>query len=216
MHILSQVLFAGVLGVAVFYFTRNVMRIRRNIFLGREWQSQGTNAMRWKNMFRVALGQSKMVTRPVAGFFHILIYAGFILINIEVLEIMIDGLFGTHRVLSFMGPLYDIAIGFFEILALLVFVACVVFLARRYLLKLNRFTHNDLTGFANRDAATILCVEIILMTALLFMNAADQRLQLLGNEHYKASGMFPVSQYLVSLYGSAGESTLVLAERSMW
>src|SRR5437867_426122 len=106
MLFLPQIIFALVLGVAVYYFTRNILRIRRNIFLGREWEVQGTAGMRWRNMFRVALGQSKMVTKPVAGFFHILIYAGFILINIEVLEIIIDGLFGTHRILSFLGPLY--------------------------------------------------------------------------------------------------------------
>jgi len=139
MHYLSQLIFVGILGVAVFYFVRNIKRIRRNIFLGRNWEVQGTPAQRLKNMMRVALGQSKMVTKPVAGFFHILIYAGFILINIEVMEIMLDGLLGKHRILSFLGPVYDIAIGFFEILAFLVLLACVVFLFRRYVLKLDCF-----------------------------------------------------------------------------
>lgn len=216
MHILSQVLFAGVLGVAVFYFTRNIQRIRRNIFLGRDWEVQGTSDMRWKNMFRVALGQSKMVRKPIAGILHIVVYAGFILINIEVLEIMIDGLFGTHRVLSFFGPLYNLAIGFFEILAFLVLAACAIFLVRRYILKLGRFNHTDLKGFANRDAAIILTTEIVLMSALLFMNAADQRLQALGSEHYHQAGSFPVSQYLVSFYGDASENALMIAERGMW
>ncbi len=216
MHLVQQLLFIGVLAIAVFYFVRNVTRIRRNILLGRDWEMQGTEAMRWKNMFRVALGQSKMVTRPVAGFFHIIVYAGFILINIEVLEIMIDGLFGTHRVFHFLGPLYNVAIGFFEILAFLVLSSCVVFLIRRYILRLGRFTHPDLKGFANRDAATILSIEIILMSALLFMNAADQKLQGLSNTHYLAAGSFPISQYLTAFYGSASENTLVLAERFMW
>ncbi len=216
MHILSQVLFAGVLGVAVFYFTRNIQRIRRNIFLGRDWEVQGTADMRWKNMFRVALGQSKMVRKPIAGILHIIVYAGFILINIEVLEIMIDGLFGTHRVLSFFGPLYNLAIGFFEILAFLVLAACAIFLVRRYILKIGRFNHIDLKGFANRDAAIILTTEIVLMSALLIMNAADQRLQALGSEHYHQAGSFPVSQYLVSLYGDASENALMIAERGMW
>lgn len=216
MHILSQVLFAGVLGVAVFYFTRNIQRIRRNIFLGRDWDVQGTSDMRWKNMFRVALGQSKMVRKPIAGILHIIVYAGFILINIEVLEIMIDGLFGTHRVLSFFGPLYNLAIGFFEILAFMVLAACAIFLVRRYILKLGRFNHIDLKGFANRDAAIILSTEIVLMSALLFMNAADQRLQALGSEHYHQAGSFPVSQYLVSFYGDASENALMIAERGMW
>jgi heterodisulfide reductase subunit C len=216
MHYLSQVLFAGVLGIAVFYFVRNIKRIRRNILLGREWELQGTPAMRWTNMFRVALGQSKMVVRPVPGILHILVYGGFVLINIEVMEIMIDGLFGTHRVLAFMGGIYNIAIGFFEILALLVLVSCVIFLIRRYILKLGRFNHKDLEGFPNRDAAIILSIEIILMSALLFMNAADQQLQAFGNTHYTAAGSFPVSQYLVGLYGSASEGTLIFAERGMW
>ncbi len=216
MHILSQVLFAGVLGVAVFYFTRNIQRIRRNIFLGRDWEVQGTSDMRWKNMFRVALGQSKMVRKPIAGILHIIVYAGFILINIEVLEIIIDGLFGTHRVLSFFGPLYNLAIGFFEILAFMVLAACAIFLVRRYILKLGRFNHIDLKGFANRDAAIILTTEIVLMSALLFMNAADQRLQALGSEHYHQAGSFPVSQYLVSFYGDASENALMIAERGMW
>jgi heterodisulfide reductase subunit C len=215
MHYISQALFALALGIAVYYFARNVRRMRRNIFLGRDWEVQGTPAMRWKNMFRVALGQSKMVTRPIAGFFHILIYAGFVLINIEVLEIMIDGLFGTHRVLAIFGPLYDVAIGFFEILALLVLVSCVVFLFRRYAVKINRFAHPDLQGFPGRDAATILFIEITLMAALLFMNGADQKLQEV-NEHYVRAGSFPISQFLVPLYGSASEGTLELAERGMW
>jgi heterodisulfide reductase subunit C/uncharacterized membrane protein len=216
MQYLPQILFVLVLGVAVYYFVRNIIRIRRNILLGRDWKPQGTPAMRWSNMFRVALGQSKMVRKPVAGFFHILIYVGFVLINIEVLEIIIDGLFGTHRVLSFMGGLYGLAIGFFEILALLVFVACVVFLFRRYVLKIGRFKHPDLMGFPNKDAAAILCIEITLMTALLFMNAADQRLQLFNAEHYINVGMFPVSQFLTPLYGNASEASLMIAERSMW
>lgn len=216
MHLLSQVLFAGVLGVAVFYFTRNIQRIRRNVFLGRDWEVQGTSDMRWKNMFRVALGQSKMVRKPIAGFLHIIVYAGFILINIEVLEIMIDGLFGTHRILSFFGPLYNLAIGFFEILAFMVLAACAIFLVRRYILKLGRFNHIDLKGFANRDAAIILTTEIVLMSALLFMNAADQRLQVLGSEHYHQAGSFPISQYLVSFYGDASENSLMIAERGMW
>ncbi len=216
MHILSQVLFAGILAVAVYFFYANLKRIRRNIYLGRDWDVQGSSAMRWKNMLRVALGQSKMVRKPTAGFLHILVYAGFILINIEVMEIMIDGLLGTHRALSFIGPLYDIAIGFFEILAFLVLLACVIFLFRRYVLQLGRFKSPDLKGFANRDAVIILATEIILMSALLFMNAADQQLQALGNEHYFQAGSFPVSQFLVALYGSASESKLIIAERSLW
>ena len=139
MQYLEQILFVIVLGVAVYFFAQKIIKVRRNIFLGKKENINDRKPERWKMMTKVALGQSKMVVRPVAGFFHILIYVGFVLINIEVLEILIDGVFGTHRVLSFLGPVYDAAIGFFEILAALVFVACVVFLGRRFISRFHVF-----------------------------------------------------------------------------
>ena len=134
-----------------------------------------------------------MVTRPVAGFFHIIIYAGFIIINIEVLEIITDGIFGTHRVFAqWLGPFYDFLIGSFEVLALLVLVACVVFLARRNLIRIKRFTSPELKGWPLSDASIILITEIILMSLFLFMNAADRTLQLQGHGHYIVAGAFPI------------------------
>jgi ferredoxin len=147
------------------------------------------------------------------------VYAGFILINIEVLEILIDGIFGTHRVLSFLGPVYDLAIGFFEILAFGVLIACVIFLSRRYVVKLARFQSPELKGFANQDAATILFIEIILMAALLKMNAADQILQARGAEHYIKAGSFPISSWLVAPIFNAlnlSDATLIIFERIAW
>src|SRR4051812_31811974 len=131
---ISQILFALLLGIAVFLFVKNVRRVIRNIRLGRKSDRTDQSAKRWMTMVRVALGQSKMVRRPVAGVLHILVYAGFVIINIEVLEIVIDGLFGTHRILNFAGSLYNFLIGGFEILAILVLLSCVIFLVRRNVL----------------------------------------------------------------------------------
>jgi heterodisulfide reductase subunit C len=216
MQWLSQIIFALCLGVAVWFFAGRVKFIRRNILLGRDIDLSDNPAARWKQMLLVAIGQSKMVVRPVAGFFHILVYAGFILINIEVLEILIDGLAGTHRVFSFLGGLYNVAIGFFEILALGVLVACVVFLIRRNFLNIGRFKSPELKGWANRDATIILITEIVLMGALLKMNACDQILQARGAEHYIQVGSFPVSQFLVPIIDGFSDSTLIFLERSMW
>jgi hypothetical protein len=147
MGILSQVIFALILGIGSWIFAGRVKFIRRNIFLGKEQDLSDNPSARWKQMLWVAMGQSKMVKRPVAGFFHILIYVGFVLINIEVLEILIDGLLGTHRFFAhYLGSIYDVAIGFFEILAFGVLLACVVFLGRRFVTKVPRLQMNELKG----------------------------------------------------------------------
>ncbi len=184
--------------------------------MGRDADYSDNKAERWKTMARVALGQSKMVVRPVAGFLHILIYVGFVLINIEVLEILIDGAFGTHRVLAFLGPVYDLAIGFFEILALLVLLACVFFLTRRWIQKIPRFHNVEMKGWPSKDATYILVIEIALMAALLKMNAADQVLQQRGAEHYIAAGSFPVSQYLTPFFENYSTEALIVFERIFW
>jgi heterodisulfide reductase subunit C len=168
-------------------------------------------------MSLVALGQSKMVTRPIAGFFHILIYAGFVIINIEVLEIIIDGIFGTHRIFaSPLGKLYDVLIGSFEILALLVILACVVFLSRRYIIRIKRFLNRELKGWPNRDATIILVTEIILMSLFLTMNGADYILQQRSMDHYVSAGYFPVSSLLEPWLVNYSSSTLILIERFCW
>lgn len=216
---IAQLLFIVLLAVASWYFARNLGKIRRNIHLGKDLPITGNTADRWKVMLRVAFGQSKMAVRPVPFVLHFIVYAGFILINIEVLEILIDGVFGTHRVLSALGPVYNLAIGFFEVLALAVLVACVIFLLRRHVVKIGRFQSPELRGFPNRDAATILTIEIVLMGALLKMNAADQLLQQMGNAHYIKAGAFPVSSWLVvPIYQSMGfsEGTLLFIERFAW
>jgi ferredoxin len=212
---ISQILFVILTSVAVYFFSKNIGKIRRNILLGKDLDLTDNKSLRFKTMLRVAFGQSKMSVRPVPFLLHFIVYGGFILINIEVLEILIDGVFGTHRALSFLGPVYNFAIGFFEILSFLTLIACVIFLCRRYILKLKRFANPDLKGFPSRDAATILFIEIVLMAALLKMNAFDQMIQAEEGIHV---GSFPVSQFLVPLYASFHFSigTLILFERMCW
>ena len=216
MQWISQILFALCLGAGIWFFAGRVRFIRRNILLGKDIDLSDNPAARWKQMFWVAMGQSKMAKRPVAFVFHLFVYLGFVLINIEVLEILLDGLLGTHRLFSFMAELYNVAIGFFEILALLVLVACVVFLARRFVVKVPRLNAPELKGWPLKDATTILIVEIVLMAALLKMNAADQILQSREAEHYTIAGSFPVSQYLVPLMDGFSTDFLIMAERGAW
>lgn len=216
MQWISQILFALCLGAGIWFFAGRVKFIRRNILLGKDIDLSDNPAARWKQMLWVAMGQSKMAKRPVAFIFHLFVYLGFVLINIEVLEILLDGLLGTHRLFSFMGGLYNTAIGFFEILALLVLLACVVFLARRFLVKVPRLNAPELKGWPVKDATTILIVEIVLMAALLKMNAADQILQSRGAEHYVSAGSFPVSQFLAPMMEGFSTEFLVFAERGAW
>lgn len=176
-EIISPIIFTLFLAVGAWFFAGKVKFIRRNILLGRDLDLSDNPAARWKQMLWVAMGQSKMAKRPVAAIFHLFVYLGFVLINIEVLEILVDGITGHHRAFSGLGSIYNVAIGFFEILAFLVIVACVVFLARRYIVKVPRLNSSDLKGWPKKDATIILVVEIVLMAALLMMNSADQILQ---------------------------------------
>jgi heterodisulfide reductase subunit C len=163
----------------------------------------------------VAFGQTKMVARPIPAILHFFVYAGFIIINLEVLEIMIDGIFGTHRVFAGLGGFYNFLIGSFEILALTVWAACIIFLIRRNILKLKRFRGVEMTEWPKSDANYILITEILLMSAFLLMNAADAKLQAIGAGHYTVAGAFPVSQWLQNLL-PASESSLIMIERGCW
>src|SRR6201996_2650880 len=165
---ISQILFSIILVAAIYLFSRNAGKIRRNILLGRDVNRSDRRAERWRVMANVALGQTKMAKRPMAAIMHFFIYVGFIIINLEVLEIMLDGIFGSHRIFSKpLGGLYDLLIGGFEILALLVLTACVVFLARRNIAHLKRFTGVEMTKWPKSDANYILIIEILLMSAFL-------------------------------------------------
>jgi heterodisulfide reductase subunit C len=220
MHYLSNIIFGLLLLAGIVLFTMNIRKIRRNILLGKDVNRNDNSAERWRTMIRVALGQSKMVSRPLAGILHIFVYVGFVIINIEVIEIMVDGVAGTHRFLSFLGPLYTFLIASFEILAVLVFIGCFIFFCRRNIAKLKRFASNDLDGWPRSDANYILITEMLLMGAFLFMNAADLRLTGLNFGHYGelqlSESAFPVSHLLAPLYGNASAESLVLAERFTW
>ena len=216
MNFLDNILFAIVLAVGAGYFAMNVKKLIRNINLGRDVNRKDHSSARWKNMMMIAFGQSKMVKRPVAGFLHIIVYAGFVIINIEVIEIVIDGLFGTHRVLSFLGSLYDVLIASFEILAVLVLVAVVVFWMRRNAVPLARFSSSDLKGAPKNDANYILYFEVVLMSLFLIMNAADFHLQQLGVGHYDKVGSFPVSQFIAPLFNGMSEGVVIIIERASW
>lgn len=216
MQFLDNIFFALLLAAGIGYFTINVKKLIRNIKLGHDIDRTDNSSERWKNMTMVALGQSKMVKRPVAGFLHIIVYVGFVIINIEVIEIIIDGLFGTHRVLSFMGGFYDVLIGSFEILAFLVLVAVIVFWVRRNVTKLGRFASSDLDGKPRNDANYILYFEVVLMTLFLVMNAADFHLQNLGIGHYNQVGSFPISQFIAPMFNGMSEGSVVIIERIAW
>ncbi|MBF1997291.1 (Fe-S)-binding protein [Flavobacterium psychrophilum] len=216
MSYLDNILFFIILSIGIGYFAINVKKIIRNIKLGQEINRSDNPSARWKNMAMIALGQSKMVKRPVAGILHIFVYVGFVVINLEVLEIIIDGLFGTHRIFSFLGTLYNLLIGSFEILALLVLVAVIAFWIRRNIIKLKRFIHSDLKGWPKSDANYILYFEIVLMSLFLLMNAADYHLQLLNVGEYHKVGSFPISQFLEPIFNGMSESLVIMIERGAW
>jgi heterodisulfide reductase subunit C len=213
---IAQLIFILILSAAVYLFGKNVSKIRRNILLGRDADRSDNPALRWKTMAKVALGQTKMVKRPFAAILHLFVYVGFIIINLEVMEIMIDGVFGSHRIFSKpLGGLYSLLIGSFEILAILVLVSCVVFLGRRNIAKLKRFTGVEMTSWPKSDANYILITEILLMSAFLTMNAADHKLQLLNFGHYIQAGSFPISSFLDPLLPDS-TGALEMIERGCW
>ncbi len=216
MEYLPNIIFTILLLAGIGYFTRNIRRVIRNVKLGREVDLSGNSTRRWGNMARIALGQSKMVVRPIAGMMHILVYLGFIIINIEVLEIIIDGILGTHRIFAPLGKTYDILIAAFEVLALLVIIAVVVFWLRRNIIRLARFIKPEMKGWPKKDADLILYIELVLMFLFLTMNAADYQLQLQDVSPYTKAGMFPVSQVIGSWISDLSISSLVLIERSAW
>ena len=181
MTFLPNIIFGLLLAAGIGFFVRNIQKLKRNIKLGVDKPVVGSRKQRWVNMTRIALGQSKMVRRPISGLLHIIVYIGFVIINIEVLEIVIDGLFGTHRIFSSIGPLYGILIGTFEILALLVFVAVIFFWTRRNVMQLKRFLSPEMKGWPKRDANLIIYFEIILMGLFITMNATDVEFQAMGS-----------------------------------
>ena len=216
MHYLPNIIFAILLIVGVGFFVRNIKKVIRNIKLGKDIDRTDNKSERWKNMANIALGQSKMVRRPVSGLLHIIVYVGFIIINIEVLEIIIDGLLGTHRIFAPLGKVYNFLIGSFEILAFLVLISVIIFWIRRMIIRIPRFWNKEMKGFPKNDALYILYFEMVLMSLFLFMNAADINLQNLGAAHYTKAGAFPISSFISPLLSGFSEATLIIMERSAW
>ena len=209
MAYLPNIVFFLALVFGIGYFARNIRKVIRNIKLGKEVAASDHTSQRWSNVFRIALGQSKMVKRPVAGLLHIIVYLGFIIINIEVLEIIIDGLLGTHRIFAALGSFYGILIGIFELLAVLVFISVIVFWIRRNVLKLQRFWKPEMTSWPKNDANFILYFEMILMTFFLIMNATDVHFQELNQGNW-------VSKHIAEWFRNSPETTLHLIERTAW
>ena len=217
MAYLSNIIFSILLLSSIFYFRRNFLLIKRNILLGKNIDRMDRPKERWINMLRVAFGQSKMVSKPISGALHIIVYLGFIIINIELLEIILDGLLGTHRLFApYLGSFYSFLIASFEVLAALVIISVIFFWARRNLIRINRFWNPEMKGWPKKDADYILYFEIILMSLFLSMNAADSLLQNLEAPNYTKAGFFPVSQFMMPLFTSFSIQTLVLIERTFW
>jgi len=212
---IQNILFILVLLVAIYFFVVSLKRISQNIKRGRNKEISDSKPRRWNTMFRVAFGQSKMMVKPIPGILHFIIYASFILINIEVVEILIDGIFGTHRILSFAGGFYNFLIAFFEILAFLSLIAALAFLWRRNVMNISRFKSPDLKGWPFLDANIILFFELVLMSAIILMNASDLKLQNLDAPGFHHVGYFPVAQYLVGFLPD-NISTLLIIERTTW
>jgi heterodisulfide reductase subunit C len=217
MQYIQQVGFLLLSIYSIWLFRKNILQIKRNIFLGRPENLSDNPKLRWRNVLILALGQKKMFRNPLVAFLHLIIYAGFIIINIEVLEIVLDGLLGTHRLfLAPLGSAYTFFINCFEILAAGVIIVCIVFLARRNIIKINRFISKDLNGWPRTDANYILVTEIILMSLFLTMNSTDRALQLQGAEHYHETGSFILSGYIAPYFQSFTINQLVLIERATW
>ncbi len=211
MQYIPNILFAIALIFGVGFFVRNIKKVSRNIKLGKDVDRSDNKSERWKNMAMIALGQSKMVKRPLSGFLHIIVYVGFIIINIEVLEIIIDGLFGTHRIFKGIigDSLYGFLIGTFEILAFLVFAAVIIFWTRRNVANIKRFLSKEMEGWPKKDGNLILYFEIVLMSLFIIMNATDVPFQ-------QASIGNPISQFVAPLFEGFSSETLHIIERTAW
>ena len=212
----KQIIFLLILLSAIYLFYHNVRIIARNIKLGKSLKIDDNRGKRWILMLKVAIGQSKMVIRPVSAIMHILVYVGFIIINIEMLEILIDGIFGTHRLFAFFGNIYNILISVFEFLAIGVIFACIIFLIRRNIIRLKRFWNREMTLWPRTDANIILITEILLMSAILLMNASDALLQSHSVPHYVSVGNFPVSSVIKPILADLSVSNLIFIERFCW
>ena len=217
MSYLSSIIFGLLLLLSISLFVINCKKILRNIKIGRDIDRFNNKKVRFYKMLRLAFGQTKMLNKPVVGFLHLIVYIAFILINIELIEIIIDGLTGSHRVFGpYLGVFYDFLIGFFEILAFLVIISVIIFLIRRNLMKISRFISNDLSGWPKSDGNYILYIELVLMFLFLNMNATDQVLQNANYLNYGSYGSFPISSFISPIYENLDIDYVVFVERTLW
>lgn len=220
MEIIQQIVFLIVFGITGWLVFRRANLIRNTILLGRDENRIDQPAARFLTMLRIAFGQRKMFDRPLIGIMHFIVYAGFLLINIEVLEIVLDGILGKHRLFApFLGSFYTFLISFFEFLAAGVLITCVVFLIRRSIIKVERFQssrHREMSGWPQLDGKIILLFEIVLMIAILTMNAADTVLQEMGYPDYTHTGDFMFSRFLKPVFTNRSENSIMIYERFAW
>jgi len=218
MQLVQQILFIVLIAAAIWLFVKKTKFILRNINLGRDEKFE-SHPERWKNVLLIAFGQKRMFDKPLVALLHFAVYAGFLIINIEILEIILDGIFGTHRLFSpYLGDFYSFVINFFEVLAFLVLTSCIIFLIRRNMVRVRRLNMGELNGWPRSDANYILIFEIVLMTLFLTMNAADKALQIKGYGHYGEvqTSQFWVSGFVTPLFGNFTTSSLVGIERTAW
>ena len=216
MQLVQQILFVLLAIAAIWIFARKVKFISRNIKLGRDEEFQ-SHPNRWKNVLLMAFGQKRMFDKPLVALLHFAVYAGFVIINIEILEIILDGIFGTHRLFApYLGSVYTFVIDFFEVLAFLVLIACIIFLIRRNIVRVRRLSMKELNGWPRSDANYILIFEIVLMTLFLIMNSADRSLQVRAYEHYHDVGPFWISSNVSSLFQNVTSPNLIAIERGAW
>ena len=217
MSFLPQLIFLIILSAASFFLVKRVKFLRRNIFLGKAETRNDQPGKRWQTMALVAFGQQKMFKRFLPAFLHLMVYVGFVVINLEVLEFVLDGILGTHRLFApILGSVYTVAMNIFEFLAVAVLVSCVIFLLRRNVVKVPRFTKPEMKGWPAMDANIILVIEIVLMIAILKMNAADQVLASRGVGHYIPVGGLFFSSLLTPLFENFSSEFLVFVERAAW
>ena len=217
-YLIPNIIFTVLVITALYIFSNNVKKIYRNINLGISIDRNDNKKVRLIQMLRIAFGQSKMIDKPIVGILHIVVYVGFLVINIELLEIIVDGVLGTHRAFApYLGSFYNFLIGFFEIFALLVIISVVIFWIRRNLINIKRFLSAEMKGWPKNDGNIILYVEIILMFLFLTMNGADLWIQQNAPElNYIKAGSFPVSQFMTPLFDGLSSNVVFLIERISW
>ena len=207
---LPNIIFIVVLFLGLYFFCRNLYRLYRNINLGKQIDVSDNKKQRFINMFKIALGQGKLIKRPVSGFLHVVVYVGFIIINIELLEIVLDGILGSHRLFAgYLGNVYGYLIGTFEFLALSVLVAVSVFWIRRNIIKLKRFFGDNMKGWPKNDANIILYFEVVLMVLFITMNATDLKFQEMNSGNL-------ISGYVAEFFNGYSSESLHLIERACW